>query len=298
MIMVEKMNLFSPSHVEPYGTPAPLGLLGLAIGCAALTPIGFGFCITPAGLKTAAVLCLLFGAGGQFLAGFMEFRNRNAFGGAIFTTFSFLWMVNAWSLNALANGFAPDHGILLALDVVCLLILVPLTFGFGFFSKLLFYFLVDIDLLFLAKIIKGVFHTTVLDIPIALLTVALGGLAIWIALAALINPVAGRQVFRMAGPIFLAKKQQTFDWSVRLNLFTVLYGYWKENAYSEMPLADLEKTMKETIGERDIIPDLFYLWEFGYLNLSLDDQNRIASVRLNARGIDIHEQLVLHKYAG
>ncbi len=54
---------------EVVADPTPMGLLGLAIGCAALVPIAFGKSLTPAGLETAAVFCLLFGAGCQFFAG-------------------------------------------------------------------------------------------------------------------------------------------------------------------------------------------------------------------------------------
>ncbi len=37
---------------------------------------------------------------------------------------------------------------------------------------------------------------------IALSTVALAGIALWIAFAMLINPSAGRDVFKMPGPLF------------------------------------------------------------------------------------------------
>src|SRR5512143_175325 len=61
---------------EAVADPTPMGLLGLAIGCAALTPIAFGKSLTPAGLETAAVFCLLFGAGCQAFAGLLNLANR------------------------------------------------------------------------------------------------------------------------------------------------------------------------------------------------------------------------------
>jgi hypothetical protein len=87
--------------------PPPLGLLGLAIGCAALEPIAFGHPVTPAGLKTAAMFCLLFGAGGQILAGMMALANKNLPGGTLFTTFSFNWVMNRWALSGMAEGRLP-----------------------------------------------------------------------------------------------------------------------------------------------------------------------------------------------
>jgi hypothetical protein len=42
---------------EVFAEPTSLGLIGLAIGCAALTPIAFGHSLTPAGLKTVAMFC-------------------------------------------------------------------------------------------------------------------------------------------------------------------------------------------------------------------------------------------------
>ena len=106
--MVKKVDLAS-HHKEPFAAPAPLGLLGLAVGCAALTPIAFGLDITPAAFKTAAILAFFFGAGCQFLAGYMEMRNGNGFGGVVFTLFSFLWVFNAAELWFAASGVLMSH---------------------------------------------------------------------------------------------------------------------------------------------------------------------------------------------
>ena len=71
-----------------------MGLIGLAVGCAALTPIALGVTMTPAALKTAAILCLLFGGGCQLLAGIINLANRNLYGGTLFTAFAFNWTIN------------------------------------------------------------------------------------------------------------------------------------------------------------------------------------------------------------
>ena len=294
--MVNKIDIASP-HQETFGSPAPLGLLGLAVGCASLIPIALGYGLTPGGFKTAAMICLFFGAGGQLLTGLMEFRNKNGFGGVIFTLFSAQWAMNAWELNAVASGVLPDHHVKLAIDITLLLILVPLTFGFGFFSKFLFYFLVDIDILFGIKIIKTLTGTTYLDIPLIIATLLLGGIAIWIALASLINPVAGKQIFRISGPLFTVKKD-TFDWSRRFFVFETLFQKWKNEGFATIDFAEFAATFNEKFEDENPAPELLYLWDFGYIELDFADESKheINKLRINAKGIDIYEQLILRKY--
>ena len=198
-----------PQHpVMLFAEPTPMGLIGLAVGCAALTPIAFGVTLTPAALKTAAMLCLLFGGGCQFLAGVMSLANKNLYGGTLFTAFAFNWVMNWWLLTSIAGGVMPDHSVLLATDACFLLIFLAMTYGFGFFSGLLFAFLLVIDLMYAFKIIAALTGTAALGPPIAVLTVVLGLLALWIAFALLLNPVAGRRLFWFPGPVFRAALPQ------------------------------------------------------------------------------------------
>lgn len=189
----------------PFADPTPLGLIGLAVGCAALTPVALGLSLSPAALETAGVFCLLFGAGCQFLAGLVSLANRNVHGGTLLTAFSFNWAVNWWMLDRMASGVMPDHQVLLAVDLSFLVIFVVLTYAFGFFSKLLLAFLLDVDLLYGFKVIAGIAGPQpVLGLLITACTVGLGVLALWIAFALLVNPVAGRRVFPFPGPAFTA----------------------------------------------------------------------------------------------
>jgi len=195
--------------VGPFADSTPLGLLGLAIGCAALVPIALGHSLTPAGLRTAAMFCLLFGAGGQFIAGIMALANKNLLGGTLFTTFSFNWLMNWWAISGMAEGKMPDPMIVLCVDITFLCIFFVLTYAFGFFSKLLFLFLVDIDLLYIARILRELTHNSSFGLVIAGCTVALIAISLWIAFAILVNPTAGRQVFAMPGPMFQPKQPTT-----------------------------------------------------------------------------------------
>jgi len=183
-----------------------MGLLSLAIACAALVPIAFGVSVTTPGLRTAAMFCLFFGAGGQFLAGMMSLANHNLYGGTLFTTFAFNWLMNWWVLGQLATGTAPDHAVMMAVDAAFLLIFVAMTYGFGFFSKLLFVFLLDIDLIYVFRLANAIGNTRAFALPIAWLTVGLAAISLWIAFAMLINPVAGRVMFPLGGPLFAPRK--------------------------------------------------------------------------------------------
>lgn len=194
----------------PFGEPTPLGLLGLAIGCAALVPIAFGALpADPAAaaraLATAAWFCLVFGAGCQLLAGLMSLANKNVLGGTLLTTFSFNWVMNWWALGELSEGRVPDGLVVLSVDVAFLVAFVVLTYAFGFHSRLLFFFLLDIDVLYVLRIARH-FAPTVgaLGASIGIATVVLGLVALYIALAILLNGAAGRALLPLGGPLFAA----------------------------------------------------------------------------------------------
>jgi len=291
--MIRKIEL--GAHREVFAEPTPLGLIGLALGCAALTPIAFGHALTPAGFRTAAMFCLLFGGGCQLVAGLMNFANKNLFGGTILTAFSFNWFLNGWALLAAAGGAGLDHEVLLATDSASLLIFLVITYGFGFFSSLLFVFLLDIDLLYACKVAAAVSGTHALAMPIAGLTVILGLLALWIAFAGLINPTSGRTLFPIPGPLFHAPKKEGFDWSVRNAMFEVLFHHWASMAFKTMAFEELKLRMAERIGERNILPDLAYLMELGAVIVTTENDT-FVNIRLSAEGIDLYEQLILKKY--
>ena len=280
---------------EVFADPTPLGLIGLAIGCAALLPIAFGAKVGLSGLETAAVFCLLFGGGCQLVSGLLNFANKNLLGGTVFTAFAFNWALNGWALWALAHGTVPDHQIVLATEAASLVLFVPLTYAFGFHSSLLFAFLLDIDLLYLAKLLKGYAHVSGLEKPIAFLTLGLGLIALWIALAMLVNPIAKRALFAVPGPLFKAPAAQGFDWSLRRRLFDELYAHWRAVGFSPMPAAWLEQRLTSVLSSRALGPELEYLAERGAVALE-QDADGIKTVRITAVGVDLFEQLVLAKY--
>lgn len=277
---------------ERFAEPTPLGLIGLAIGCASLLPVAFGVKLGPAGLETAAVFCLLFGGGCQLLAGLMNYANKNLLGGTVFTAFAFNWALNAWALWSLSRGVVPDHATVLATEAASLLLFVPLTYAFGFHSSLLFAFLLDIDVLYALKLLRGYGHVSGLELPIAVTTLLLGAIALWIALAQLVNPVVKKPLFRVPGPLFKAPAGPTFDWSLRRTLFEKLYAHWQKNGFEPLGSSALEAELGSVLGGRALGPELEYLAERGAVAVSDDG----GAVRITATGIDLHEQLVLGKY--
>ncbi len=188
----------------PLADPTPLGLIGLSVGCAALLPAAFGVkaSLTPEGLRIAAMFCLLFGAGGQFLAGLMSFVNKNVLGGTLFTAFSFNWIMNWWSLSELAQGRLPNSAVVLSVDLCFLLVFLVMTVAFGFHSKLLLLFLGDIDLLYVCRILRDVLHAPSFGVGIAWLTVGLLAIALYLAFALVLNAASGRTLLPLGGPAF------------------------------------------------------------------------------------------------
>jgi succinate-acetate transporter protein len=186
----------------PFAEPTPLGLLGLAVGCAALIPIAFGWSLTPAAFRTAAFYCLYFGAGCQFIAGIMALANKNLLGGTLFTTFAFNWLMNYQTLAGLSEGRVPDPNIILSVDVIFLVIFVVLTYAFGFFSKLLFAFLLDIVHALRLPHPQGAHPRAGLRAAHRPRHRRLAGIALYLAFAILVNNAAGRTVLVIPGPLF------------------------------------------------------------------------------------------------
>lgn len=195
----------TPAPREPFADPTALGLIGLAAGCAALVPVALGIAVTPAALETAAWMCLLFGGGCQLIAGLLSFANHNAYGGTLFCAFSFNWFLNGRTLIRMGEGVLPDPSVTLAVDVAFLLVFLAMTLGFGYFSGLLAVFLGDIALLYVFRILAHLTGSTAFVLPIVGCTVALAGIALWIAFAMLVNPVAGRPLFPVPGPAWKAR---------------------------------------------------------------------------------------------
>jgi succinate-acetate transporter protein len=196
----------APKDSPRFAEPTSLGLFGLAIGCAALLPLAFGIkgAFAPEALRTTALFCLVFGGGCQLLAGLMDFANKNMLGATLFTTFSFNWVINAWVFNEASQGRPASSLIVLSVDICFLLIFLAMTYAFGFFSRTLMVFLLDIDVLYGLRIAREVLHKPSLGLPIAIAVVVLMAIALYLAFSLALANAAGRVVLPIGGPVFRA----------------------------------------------------------------------------------------------
>ncbi len=198
------MQSNNPPATTPFADPTALGLFGLAIGCASLLPVAFGMpaAMTPEALKTTAWFCLLFGAGCQFLAGILSFANKNGLGGTLLTTFSFNWVMNWWALSELSQGRVPAASVILAVDACFFVIFLVMTTAFGYFARVLFLFLLEIDALYAFRILREVTHSSAFAMPIALATVLLMGTSLYIAFSLVLTNATGKVLLPLGGPVF------------------------------------------------------------------------------------------------
>src|SRR6185369_8662034 len=79
-----------------------------------------------------------------------------------------------------------------------------MTLAFGYFSRLLMLFLVDIDVLYVLRITKEVTHNTSLAMPIAVAVVVLMAIALYLASALALANASGRSILPIGGPVFTA----------------------------------------------------------------------------------------------
>lgn len=188
--------------VLSFADPTALGLFGLAIGCAALLPIAFGMksAMTVDALRTASWMCLLFGGGCQFLAGLMSFANKNMLGGTLLTTFSFNWVMNWWALDGLANGKQASSAIVLSVDICFLVIFFAMTYAFAFFARVLVVFLLDIDAIYMLRILREVAHVNV-GLPVAICTAILMLLAVYIGISLVLVSASGKALLPLGPPV-------------------------------------------------------------------------------------------------
>jgi hypothetical protein len=127
-------------------------------------------------------------------------------GGTLLTTFSFNWVMNWWALDGLVQGKPASLAIILSVDICFLVIFLAMTYAFGFFSKLLVVFLVDIDVIYGLRITRDLLHAPApFALPIALATLVLMALALYIAVALVLVNASGKSVLPMGGPLFASK---------------------------------------------------------------------------------------------
>ena len=103
-----------------------------------------------------------------------------------------------------------------------------MTRGFGHFPSLLFVFLLDIDLFHAANVAAHLPDTKAFVLPVALLTVGLAVLSLWIAFALLLDSATGRRVFPMGASVFQSLARPPLELSAGTAIVAALDGRWRD----------------------------------------------------------------------
>lgn len=192
------------TEAAPFAEPAPLGLIGLAVGALVLGLTDLGLFN---GNKSLMIPWTLFlGATAQFVAGIMDFKRKNIFGGTAFTTYSLLWY--AVSLTLYIAIWEGDIGIDMAhygygLTGFLIFSLV-MTVAALMTNKALFAILVGIDVAIAALIPHTLLGTPAWPVGVALLYVS--GASFYTAAGVLLNTMAGKTVLPLGKALWTPSK--------------------------------------------------------------------------------------------
>lgn len=202
--MVDKKSDKSSTNTSesplPAADPAPLGLTGLAVATLVLGLVDLG--LTPGAEKTLMIPWAIFlGATAQLVAGIIDYKRKNIFGGTAFTLYAMLWYSVALTLYIpifTGVGYDMTH------------------YAFGLLGFLIFSFILTIASLMTNKVLVIILifidlaiGTLILNILTGLSTVFVGTFLICLsassfygAAAVLINTMAGRTVLPLGTPIW------------------------------------------------------------------------------------------------
>jgi hypothetical protein len=84
----------------------------------------------------------------------MSVANEKTLGGALLATFSLHWVMNWEALTEASQCGAVGPSVVLAVDVTCVVVFIAFSHAFGFDSRLLVVFLLDVVLLYLPRIAR------------------------------------------------------------------------------------------------------------------------------------------------
>jgi uncharacterized protein len=292
---------------ERLGNPTPIGLMGLALGCAALAPAELGLTATADPmiwrwmLLTAGAL--------QIYAGIVDIINRNVLGATAFTVYGMLWALSAWQLGGGAALGASDPAVKGFIYLVFLLFTSYMAIGFATVSRTLtvvfLAFIVIFAIEILAAFLPAMHGAASLVAGLLHLLAAL--LCIWAAAGSVVNPLLGRNLFEQGAPFLVshgpAPEADDFEslirhQSLRRRIVAAMYHFWERHAWDWVST----QAVSEEVGlpPAELAPDFWYLFERGFV--SLDEEHMRARpsepkmVRITAAGIDYYRELQMGKF--
>ena len=292
---------------ERLGNPTPIGLMGLAIGCAALAPAELHLTdmadpmIWVWMLMTAGIL--------QIYAGVVDLVNRNILGATAFTLYGTLWVISAWKMGG-ATVFGTSHGEVKGfVYLVYLPFTIFMTIGFATVSRTLFTVFVSFIVIFLVEVIAAfvpAFHGVAVLVAGVLHAIS-AGLCLWAAAGSVINPILGKNVFKQGAPLLVshgdAPQADDFEsllrhQGIRKKIVTQLYHFWESHAWDWIA-TDAVGT-RTGIALDDLAPDFWYLYQRGLVEV--DEEYLIANpgrpkhVRITSTGIDYYREIQMGKF--
>lgn len=172
--------------------PASLGLFGLAVAALVLASTDLGLAsATAKSLMIPWTVCL--GATAQLIAGIIDFKRKNVFGGTVFTTFSLLWYSVSLTLLIAIFGGAPFDMTHYAYGLIGFLVFGIIMTVASTMTNLTFVtILVFIDLALVTLVPQVLIGTPAFIVGIFLVCVSVS--SFYGAAAILINTMAGRTI--------------------------------------------------------------------------------------------------------
>ncbi len=175
----------------PVAEPAPLGLIGLAVGALVLGLTDLGLFNGTKSLEIPWTICL--GATAQLIAGIMDYKRKNIFGATAFTVYSLLWYAVSLTLVTMIYGGVGFDIAHYAYGLIGYLVFsIIMTVASLMTNKTLFIILIGIDLVLIALIPHYLLGTPEEIAGIFLLFVS--GASFYGAAAVLLNTMAGKPV--------------------------------------------------------------------------------------------------------
>lgn len=289
---------------EAFGNPTPIGLMGLALGCAALAPAELGWTkimdpkIWLWMMMTAGVL--------QIYAGIIDLVNKNILGATAFTVYGTLWLIAGWQLGVQAFG---DPMVKVYIYIFFLCFTAFMTIGFMMVSLNLTIVFVEFIIIFTLEILAGFypdFHHLASRL-VGILHVMAGFQVLWAAAGGVINNTLGRNIFNQGEPPLKKKEthESTNDFAsirkhidLREKIIGMMYRHWEGHGWEW--ISTQEVCDKLGRAPEELAPDFWYLYQKAYVALDEErykaDPEAPKMVRLTAGGADYYGELQMSKF--
>ena len=288
-------------QVEFFGNPTPIGLMGLALGCAALAPAELGWTEI---LDPKIWLWMMMTAGTlQIYAGIIDLLNKNALGATAFTIYGTLWLIAGLQLGAQVLG---DPMVKVYIYIIFLCFTAFMAVGFMTVSLNLTIVFIEFIIIFsleiLSGFIPGFHHVATRLVGILHLLAALQ--VLWAAAGGILNATLGKNVFVQGEPPLKKKEVQEDFASLRKHVdfrekvVHIMYRHWEEHSWEWISTSEICAKLGRIPEE--IAPDFWYLYQKGYVTLHEEkfraDPTAPKMVRLTADGVDYYGELQMSKF--